>query len=171
MLADARTVLYGWALALASEPAAEAGRADLAFAPTLVRRLPAYVASAPDELKARAEPVLDRAWAALQVLRDAGLDDARLTALADQSDARLSQVTGLDSVTVVPDLEEAVAAAVGAERLPALASGFAAAHPQAAGLLDLGDVPADVSSAAGFDCLSAPAGLIDLTQDTTRPGG
>jgi hypothetical protein len=171
VLADARIMLYGWALALASEPAAEAGRADLAFAPTLVRRLPAYVSSAPAELKARAQPVLDRARAALQVLRDAGVDGAGLTALADESERLLSQVTGLDSVTVVPDLEDAVAAAVGAERLPGLASGFAAAHPQAADLLDLGDVPADVAAAAGFDCLSAPAGLIDLTQDTTPPGG
>jgi hypothetical protein len=29
-------------------------------------------------------------------------------------------------------------------------------------------VPADAS---GFACLSAPAGLIDLTQDTTAPPG
>ena len=76
VLADARIVLYGWTLALATEPADEAGQADLAFAPTLVRRLPAYLSSAPTELKARAQPVLDRARDALQVLRDAGVDDA-----------------------------------------------------------------------------------------------
>ena len=110
VLADARTVLYGWTLALATEPADEAGQADLAFAPTLVRRLPAYLSSAPTELKARAQPVLDRARAALQVLRDAGVDDAGITALADQAERRLSEVTGLDSVTAVPDLEAAVAA-------------------------------------------------------------
>ena len=171
VLADARIVLYGWTLALATEPADEAGQADLAFAPTLVRRLPAYLSSAPTELKARAQPVLDRARAALQVLRDAGVDDAGITALADQAERRLSEVTGLDSVTAVPDLEAAVASATGADRFPGLASGFAAAHPQTADLLDLGDVPEAVAAAAGFDCLSAPAGLIDLTQDTTAPGG
>ena len=171
VLADARIVLYGWTLALATEPADEAGQADLAFAPTLVRRLPAYLSSAPTELKARAQPVLDRARAALQVLRDAGVDDAGITALADQAERRLSEVTGLDSVTAVPDLEAAVASSTGADRFPGLASGFAAAHPQTADLLDLGDVPEAVAAAAGFDCLSAPAGLIELTQNTTAPGG
>jgi len=40
---------------------------------------------------------------------------------------------------------------------------------QTAALLDLGEVPEGVAAAAGFDCLSAPAGLIDLTPDTTAP--
>ena len=48
-----------------------------------------------------------------------------------------------------------------------MANEFAAAHPQAADLLDLGDVSAEVAAAAGFDCLSAPAGLVDLGPDTT----
>ena len=78
-------------------------------------------------------------------------------------------MTGFDSVSALPDLEAAVAAAVGADRFAELAASFAAAHPQTADLLDLGDVPASVAAAAGFDCLSAPAGLIDLTQDTTAP--
>jgi hypothetical protein len=79
--------------------------------------------------------------------------------------------TGLDSVSVLPDLEAAVASVVGTDRFPGLASGFAAAHPQTADLLDLGNVPEAVAAAAGFDCLSPPAGLIDLTQDTTARGG
>jgi hypothetical protein len=106
-------------------------------------------------------------WASLDVI---GID-AGITALADQAERRLSEVTGLDSVTALPDLEAAAAAATGADRFPGLASGFAAAHPQTADLLDLGAVPEAVAAAAGFDCLSAPAGLIDLTPDTTGPGG
>ncbi|HEX6785929.1 MAG TPA: hypothetical protein VF076_01935, partial [Acidimicrobiales bacterium] len=166
-LGDARTMLYGWALALASEPADEAGRADLAFAPVLARHLPDFVAAAPVELKARIQPVLDRARAAVQTLRDAGVDAAGIDALADKADERLGEVTGYDSVSVLPALADDVAGVVGASRFSPLASEFAAAHPQAADLLDLGDVSAEVAAAAGFDCLSAPAGLVDLGPDTT----
>ncbi len=166
-LGDARTMLYGWALALASEPADEAGRADLAFAPVLARHLPEFVAAAPVELKARIQPVLDRARAGVQTLHDAGVDAAGIDALADKADERLGEVTGYDSVSVLPALAGDVAGAVGVPRFSQLASEFAAAHPQAADLLDLGDVSAAVAAAAGFDCLNAPAGLVDLGSDTT----
>jgi len=58
---------------------------------------------------------------------------------------------------------------IGAPRFLQLATQFAAAHPQTADLLDLGDVSADVAAAAGFACLTAPAGLVDLGSDATPP--
>ena len=45
----------------------------------------AYVSSAPVELATLAQPLLDRATAAVAVLRQLGLDDAAIAALADQA--------------------------------------------------------------------------------------
>ena len=164
VLGDTRKVLFGWALAASTEPESEAGRDDLAFAPALVRRLPPFLAAAPTELVARAQPVFERAQAAVSALRTLGLDDQAIAQLADRADEELAAVTGLDTTGVETALAAALVEQVGEARVAAAAQAFASSHPQAPDLFDLGEVPDTVAQDSGYGCLTSPAGLIDLGQ-------
>jgi hypothetical protein len=148
--------LYGWALAGASEPPSEAGRSDLAFAPTVVLHLTPYLAAAPEELAVRARPILAREQAALDVLTGLGLKEAGIEAQARLADERMAQGTALDALSVEDELLTALADQlpnVGISGLQAAASSFAAANPLPPELYELGDVTPEVADASGYGCL------------------
>ena len=73
----ARLSITGWAVAVIQDDPSEAGLADLAYAPALVDDLGPYLATAPQELVAKAQPIADRAKAAVDQLRALGLKNAR----------------------------------------------------------------------------------------------
>ena len=96
------------------------------------------------------------------MLRSLGLGDAAIAGLADRADEQFASVTGLDSVHVEPELRAALVAEVGEAALASAAETFSRDNPAPADLFDLGTVPDEVALAAGFGCLTSPAGLIDL---------
>ena len=139
-----------------TEPDGEAGQHDLAFGPALARRLPAFIAAAPAELAVRAQPVLDRARAAVAALESLGADEDAVTLLADRADQALSAVAGLDTTAAEQEVVAAAAETVGSDRFASGAAAFAAANPQTPDLFDLGDVPEAVGRPAGYGCLYEP---------------
>jgi hypothetical protein len=160
-IADGIGPLYGWAVAGSSEPPSEQGRADLAFAPTLVRHLTPYLAAAPEEMAVRARPILARAQAAVAVLTGLGLSDAAIEAQAQLADERLAQGTALDALSVEEELLTALADQppnVGLASVQAAARSFAAANPQPPELYELGDVSGAVAEASGFGCIADAVG-------------
>jgi hypothetical protein len=156
VLPDTRKTIYAWALGTSTEPDDEAGQRDLAFGPALARHLPAYIAAAPAELAERAQPVLDRARAAVAALEALGLNDDAVAELADRTDQALGAVTGLDTTAAEQDVLAAATEAVGADRFAGAAASYAASNPQTPDLFDLGDVPEAVGVPAGYGCLFEP---------------
>jgi hypothetical protein len=167
VLPDTRRTIYAWALGASTEPDDAAGQHDLAFGPLLARQLPALIASAPTELAERAQPVLDRAEAAVAALEALGVDEEAAAELAEQTDQALDAVTGLDTTAVEQEVLAAASEAVGGDRFPSGAAQFAAANPQTPDLFDLGEVPESVGVPAGYACLYAPAGSVDVSGPVT----
>ena len=129
-LVNMAPVLSAWAYAEFSATEQQQGEADLVYGPALVRLVTAYEASAPVELATLAKPLLDRATAAVAVLRQLGLDDAAIAALADQAIAATATADGPDGVTLQATLAAVVAGKVGADPL-ATASTLLPRRPRA----------------------------------------
>lgn len=140
------------------QPDGDAGHSrlpDLAFGPVAERALSASIAAAPAEIEALAGATLDRARAAVAALRGLGLDQSDIDRLADLGSTLLE---GDDSHPALVDeaLLAQLRSKVSGDRITAAATEFAAAHPEPAGLFDLGDPTDSAARDAGYDCLVNP---------------
>jgi hypothetical protein len=111
----------------------------------------AYVASAPLEVAAKAEPLHARATAAAAALANLGVKPAEIQQLADQAAALLASPDSPDGVTieetVLPKLEQSVPA----DRLRAAALVFSAGQPDPSTVLDLGNVSDRAARTPGWE--------------------
>ena len=83
-------VMAGWALAELSSPAAAAGLPSLTYGPLVDRALRELSASAPDEIDRQLVAARDQAAAAVEALRQAGLTQAQIDAMADAMQGQLA---------------------------------------------------------------------------------
>jgi hypothetical protein len=151
-----RAVL-AWAETILGEGPTDAGITDFAYAPVLARVVDAYVAHAPDELAARAEPLDTRVKAAVAALTNLGVDPAKQQKLADEAAALLAAPESPDGVTVQAALVPTLGQFVPTDRLRAAALVFAAGQPDPSTVLDLGYVSDSAAQASGFPCLDIVA--------------
>jgi hypothetical protein len=142
------------AAALQGDPAA-AGRTDLAYAPLLARDLSSYIRVAPEELQAKAQPILDRANDAVASLRALGLKDRAIKRLAGATSDALLGPDKPDSATVRDRVLKQIEKRIDAAQLNQAANDFLASHGDPTPLMDLGYVPPDVAIAAGLTCANA----------------
>jgi len=132
------------------------GLADLAYGPATARALDAVADSAPTEIGPLLVPTRDRAHAAVDVLRNLGLDDDMLDGQARvviDASAGGTEAQGDTPSTVALARTQFLHATYGADRVDAAADAFARAHPPQPGLFDLGRFSPQTASAAGYDCL------------------
>jgi hypothetical protein len=153
-LPSARLTLTAWAVAILQGDPAEAGLSDFAYAPALVPDVGAYVAAAPQELVARAAPILDRARAAVASLRALGLKDRDIKRLGTAAHDALLGPNSPDGTVVKAKLVELLEKKVDPGQLRQAAGDFLAAHGDPVPLLDLGNVAPEVGVAAGYPCAS-----------------
>jgi len=143
--------ILAWAEAALGEGPSDAGLADFAYGPVLSRVMDAYVASAPLEVAAKAEPLHARATAAAAALANLGVKPAEIQQLADQAAALLASPDSPDGVTieetVLPKLEQSVPA----DRLRAAALVFSAGQPDPSTVLDLGNVSDRAARTPGWE--------------------
>lgn len=158
-LEPAARAVVAWGQTILGDSPSSAGVTDLVYAALLQRTLSEYVDAGPVELARRAQPILDRADAALDALRVLGVTDADVAQLADQAGAELSSTANPDGVTVAAHLRTTLERVVPRDRLEATGSVFEAGQPDAATQLDLGYVAPGVGQAAGFDCTAITATL------------
>ena len=125
----------------------------------LQRDLKPYVDTAPNELAGRARPLLDRAEAALETLRNLGFTGEDIKGLAASATRALNSPTQPDSVSVSLFLANVLRQKVAEDRLNEIAVVFTSGQPDPATLLDFGYVPPEVSDAAGFDCAPVLASI------------
>lgn len=143
-----------WAVTTLAATPAIAGQPDLAFGPVAAQTIDTALAAAPEEIAVQLAPSAQRAAAAVEALRAAGLDDAAISALADLAAGALADPDNPDPLVVEDRLLDDLRARLGAEALAAAAGAFAQANPEPPGLFDLGDVSGEVGRAAGYDCLA-----------------
>jgi hypothetical protein len=151
-LVNAAPVLSAWAYAEFSGTPEQQGEADLVYGPALVRLMTAYLSSAPVELAALAQPLLARATAATDALRQLGVDDTTLAALADQAIQATAVADGPDGVTLQKTLVDRLTPTLSVGERAAASQAFSAAHGDPTTVTDLGYVSDDVASASNFDC-------------------
>jgi hypothetical protein len=102
-------------------------------------------------------PTQERARAAVQAIRDLGVDAATVDALADAVELRAPGPDNDDPFAMRSDVLDRLGAVVGDDRLDSARQAFAASHPDT-GLFDVGDVSDDAARTAGFDCLLQAGG-------------
>jgi hypothetical protein len=141
-----------WAQALLASDPAEGGLTDYAFAPLLARDLDRYVKVAPQELVARAAPILDRARSAVASLQAQGLTKRDIKRLADSASRALLSPQSPDGVQVQADVIKQIEKKVDPQALRQAATEFVASQPDPVTLLDLGFVPREVGIASGYPC-------------------
>ena len=141
-----------WAVAILQGDPADAGRSDLAYAPLLAHDLGSYVKVAPQELQARAQPILDRANDAVASLRALGLTDRDIKRLANVASDALLAPEKPDGTTVRDQVLKQIEKKVDSTQLNQAATDFLAAHGDPTPIMDLGFVPRDVALAAGLPC-------------------
>lgn len=146
--------LSAWGITLLASTPSIAGQPDFAFAPVAAQTIDAALAAAPTEIAVQLAPSAQRAAAAVEALRAAGLDDAAISALADLAAGALADPDNPDPLVVEDLLLDDLRTRIGADALAAAAGAFAQANPQPPGLFDLGDVSDEVARAAGYDCLA-----------------
>lgn len=151
-LPTALRTIASWAEATLGGSPGDAGIADLVYGPLLVRELRPYVNTAPNELAARARPILGRAESAVGTLRTLGLDDPEIKELANSVARALAAPEQLDGATVSALLASKLAKQVPADRVRDVAVVFTSGQPDPATLLDLGYVPPEVGASSGFEC-------------------
>jgi hypothetical protein len=152
----ATLAVSAWAVAVLGTDPSEAGLADLAYGPVLVRDLRPYLKSAPQELVPHAAPILDRANAAVESLRALGLKDRDIKRLADSASDQLLGRDSPDGTVVRAELIKQLEKKVDPGALQQAAADFLAAHGDPTPLMDLGFVPREVGVAAGYPCASGP---------------
>jgi hypothetical protein len=148
----AAPVIGAWAYAAITEPDDEQGAADFVYGPAVERVMTVYVASAPAELAAKAEPLLDREKAATAALRKLGLDDAAIAAMADEVIQLSSMADAPDGITLQNTVYAGLTTRLGKDAVDGAAAAFAETQPDPTAVGDLGYVPNDVALAAGFNC-------------------
>ena len=141
-----------WAVAALQGDPAAAGSSDLAYAPLLARNLPSYIRAAPQELQAKAQPILDRANDAVASLRALGLEDRDIKRLANATSDALLGPDKPDGGTVRDQVLKQIEKKVDPTQLNQAANDFLASHGDPTPLMDLGFVPRDVAIAAGLPC-------------------
>lgn len=146
----------GWAVAALQGDPAAAGRSDLAYAPLLARELRSYVRVAPQELQAKAQPILDRANDAVASLRALGLEDRAIKRLAGATSDALLGPDKPDGATVRDQVLKQLEKRIDPAQLNQAANDFLASHGDPTPLMDLGNVPQDVAIAAGLPCANEP---------------
>lgn len=156
-LPSTRLSVTAWAVAVLQGDPAAAGSSDLAYAPLLGRDLPSYVRAAPQELQAKAQPILDRTNDAIASLRALGLKDRDIKRLADSTSDTLLAPDHPDGAAVrdkeLKQIEKRIEARKGdPAQLGQAANDFLASHGDPTPLMDLGFVPKDVAVAAGLPC-------------------
>ncbi len=150
-LVAAAPVLSAWAYAEFTGTPAQQGEADLVYGPALERLMGSYVAAAPVELAQLAQPLLARAEAASATLKQLGLDDDAVAALAEQAVQATSVTAAPDGVTLQTTLAATIAKQVGQDKLAAAASAFSAAQGDPSKATDFGFVDDNVAAASGYD--------------------
>jgi hypothetical protein len=141
-------------VAVIQDDPAQAGLADLAYAPALADSLGPYLASAPEELSARAQPIADRARAAVDSLRALGLKDRDIKRLAKAAPDALLGPDSPDGTAVRDKLVKQLEKKVDPQQLRQAAADFLAAQGDPTPLMDLGLVSREVGIAAGYPCAS-----------------
>ena len=146
-----RTITKWAEAALVGSPS-DIGIADLVYGPLLYRDLQPYVDTAPNELAQRAQPILDRATAALDTLRALGMNDQEIDELADSVALALEAPAQPDGASVSVFHSRVLEQRIDESRLREIAVVFASGQPDPGTLLDLGFVPPEVGAASNFDC-------------------
>lgn len=149
---SARLSVTGWAVAILQGDPADAGRSDLVYGPLLAQDLRSYVGVAPQELQAKAQPILDRANDAVATLRSLGLKDRDIKRLANATSDALLAPDKPDGTTVRDKELKQIEKKIDPAQLETAASDFLASHGDPTPLMDLGFVPRDVAIAAGLTC-------------------
>jgi hypothetical protein len=150
----AKLSITAWAVAVIQADASEAGLADLAYGPALVDDLRPYLATAPQELGAKAQPISDRARAAVDTLRTLGLKNADIKRLAKAAPDALLGPDSPDGTAVRAKLLKQIEKKVDPGQLRQAATDFLATQGDPTPLMDLGNVPREVGIAAGYPCAS-----------------
>jgi hypothetical protein len=150
----AELTITAWAVAIIQADPSEAGLADLAYAPALVDDLRPYLATAPQELAAKAQPIADRAQAAVDQLRALGLKKADIKRLAKAAPDALLGPDSPDGTAVRDKLIKQLEKKVDPQQLRQAATDFLNAQGDPTLLMDIGNVPPEVGVAAGYPCAS-----------------
>jgi hypothetical protein len=143
-------VVTGWALADLAKPSGALGLPTLTYGPLADRVIRDMAPATPVEIANQLAPAASQSAAALDALRQAGLDQATIDALADQLAQRLTEV---DGAVAGQEVVDRLSDELGRDRLLALAQSFERDHPTPVGLFDLGEVSDDVASSSGYGCL------------------
>jgi hypothetical protein len=149
-----RLSVTGWGVAILQGDPADAGRSDLAYAPLLTHDLGSYIKVAPQELQAKAQPILDREKDAVASLRALGLKDRDIKRLANATSDALLGPDNPDGTTVRDKMLKQIEKKVDPAQLSQAANDFLAAHGDPTPLMDLGSVSKEVGVAAGYPCAS-----------------
>ncbi len=129
-------------MAVIQDDPSEAGLADLAYGPALADSLGPYLASAPQELVAKAQPIADRAKAAVDQLRALGLKDRDIKRLAKAAPDALLGPDSPDGTAVRDRLVEQLAKKIDPDQLHQAGADFLGAQGDPTPLMDLGVVSA-----------------------------
>ena len=149
---DALAAATVYSEAVLSEPAADVGRSDLAFAPLLIQALTPFLDTAPVELFERADPLRQRAEAATATLTELGLDDATQARLAEQAAQAVNGTTPTDGATLQADLLATIAEIASEEDIEAAVAALTESGGDPAPQLDLGYVSPEVARDSGYTC-------------------
>jgi hypothetical protein len=122
------------------------------YAPLLAQDLRSYVRVAPQELQAKAQPILDRANDAVASLRALGLKDRDIKRLANATSDALLGPDKPDGTTVRDKVLKQIEKKIDPAQLSQAANDFLASHGDPTPLMDLGFVPRDVAIGAGLPC-------------------
>jgi hypothetical protein len=152
VLPSSRLSVTGWAVAILQGDQTDAGRSDLAYGPLLAKDLRSYVRVAPQELQAKAQPILDRANDAVASLRALGLKDRDIKRLASATSDALLGPDKPDGTTVRDKVLKQIEKKIDPAQLSQAANDFLASHGDPTPLMDLGFVPRDVAIASGLTC-------------------
>src|SRR5262245_12108971 len=153
---NATLPVTAWAVAVIQDDPTQAGLADLAYGPALVDGLGPYLASAPQELAVKAQPIADRARAAVDRLKALGLKNRDIKRLAKTAPDALLGPASPDGTAVRDKLVKQLEKKVDPDQLRQAAADFLAAQGDPTPLMDLGIVSQEVGVAAGYPCAAAP---------------
>jgi hypothetical protein len=145
-------VMTGWALADLAKPAQAGGLPALTYGPLADRLIQQILPVAPVELAQQLGAAADQSAAAVEALRQAGLDQSAIDALAD---ALSDQLGGPNPDSAVAErlIVDRLQTQLGRDATLALAKSFDVAHPTAGAVFDLGEVSTEAAAGSGYDCL------------------
>jgi hypothetical protein len=147
---EAGHVVEAYGEALLSEPTETTASTDALYAPWLVSVLTPYVDAAPKELAARAQPMLDRAKAALTAT---GLDQDGADDVVAAGRQAVAARPDIDGIALQTRLQATFLQHVNQQTLDAATSELGPTPGDLFAFTDLGIVPPEVAGRAGFTCL------------------